>query len=203
MPAQSSRNLSLPSPDRGARTLFVVVSVVALVFRLVLLLSLRDSPTFLQPIVDAKTYDAAARSFIQSNRLSSDFFWQPFFYPFFLSVVYRIGGASILLAKTVQIVLGSVTCGFTALLGRRLLGWRAGLLSGVVLAFYAPLAFLETEFVGTVFEAFWAVALVWLFVCLSPRSRWFAYLLLGLCGGLAAITRPTFLPFFAVACVWQ
>ncbi|MBN1867732.1 tetratricopeptide repeat protein [Candidatus Sumerlaeota bacterium] len=197
------RSPATPPVDRGSAVLFLAVAALALIVRAVLLIDLRDSPTFLEPIVDAGVYDSAARNFIANKRFSDAFFWQPFFYPFFLSMVYSIGSPSILLGKVLHVLVGAATCGLTALLGKRIADWRTGLLAGILLSLCAPLAFLETELLATVFEAFWAVALVGFFVGLRPNSPLATYLGLGICGGLSAITRPTFLPFFAVTCLWQ
>ena len=178
------------------------VFVVALIVRLIYLWQSSSNPTFASPIVDAMEYDALARSAAAGKGISLGFFWQPFFYPAFLSGIYSISGSSMLVARIVQLFLGALTCGLTCLLGRRLFGNRIGLVAGLMAALYGPLVFYDCELLGTGLESLLAVILL-LLVTGAPASRggrwWF---LLGICGALSVLTRPTFLPFFVVACLW-
>ena len=179
-----------------------VVFLAALVVRGVYLWQSSAFPTFLAPIVDAETYHTIAKDLAQRHRLDESFFWQPFFYPFFLSIVYLLSGASIVAAKVAQIVIGSCTCGLTYLLGRRLFGRRVGLAAGVMNVLYGPLIFLEGELLGDWMEAFWSMLLLLLLCKAQGRPRFWRYLALGLCGALAMLTRPTIVPFLIAAAIW-
>lgn len=179
-----------------------VIFTLALTVRLVFLYQSRANPSFDVPIVDSMTYDAMARSLAQGDAMSEKFFWQPFFYPFFLSVVYFFSGSSILWAKIVQVLLGSVTCVLTCRLGERIFNARTGILAGIITAFYGPLIFFESELLASGWAAFWSVALILLLLKTEAEKRLWLCFTLGLCGALGVITRPTFMPFFAAACVW-
>jgi tetratricopeptide (TPR) repeat protein len=85
----------------------VAVFCCALSVRGLYLYDSRDSPTFLAPVVDSLSYDLAARTLVETGRMTRDFFWQQFFYPFFLPAVYLFSNGSILAAKILQILLGS------------------------------------------------------------------------------------------------
>jgi Flp pilus assembly protein TadD len=192
------------------RRIFVIVWLAALLVRSVYLLESADSPVFWHPIVDAGTYDSLARDFLRSGRLGEGFFWQPFFYPFFVAIIYAGFKGSILAVKIFQIILGATVCGMTAQLGARLLNIRTGLLAGLLAACYAPAVFFDGELLGTTWEMFWFVLFLSIAHVLPLRpwrvrhAAWWGFL-----WGLSVITRPTFIPagglltLFMIRCIWR
>jgi len=188
--------------DTDGRLIGVGIFVLAVTVRLLYLYESSANPSFMFPIVDSEVYDDAARQLASKGLVGGTFFWQPFFYPFFLSVVYFVGSSSILFAKIVQVLLGGVTCLLTYRLGKRIFGQTVGIIAGLITAFYGPLVFFETELLGSGWAAFWSVALILLFLMnLSERSLRLCAIL-GVCGALSILTRPTFALFFAAGVVW-
>lgn len=183
---------------RGPRLVFLVAVAV----RVVYLLESADNPTFLTPVMDASDYDNLARSNLTGAAPSTSLFWQPVFYPFYLTVVYFLSGSSIWAAKLAQAVLGGLTCALTCVLGARLLDRRAGLVAGLVTALYGPLIFFEGELLATGWAAFWTVALLLMLLQAAERPRAFGLLLLGVSAAAAVLTRPTFVPFLFTAAAW-
>jgi len=222
------RNPKKSSPDKqagcgGGRNtgrFAWLVFVLALVVRLAYLYESSDNPTFTTPIMDSADYDSLARSLVGGGKPGTSLFWQSVFYPFFLFVAYGLSGSSIVAAKLVQAVIGAATCALTYRLGRVVFDLRTGILAGIMTALCGPLVFFEGELLATGWAAFWAVALVLLFCRCDGRVReaakhgdqgragssvtnvTFTFFWLGLCGALAVITRPTFLPVFLAGCVW-
>jgi len=189
-------------PDKKELLISVGIFVLALFVRLLYLYQSSANPSFGYPIVDSGNYDSLARSLAAGEAMSEQFFWQPFFYPFFLSIVYWAGNSSIICAKVIQVLLGCVTCLLTYHLGKRIFDRTAGIIAAVITALYGPLIFFEAELLASGWAAFWAVILILLFLeSSSKRSLWF-FGLLGICGALSIITRPTFVPFFTAAVVW-
>ncbi len=186
---------------RLPRSPAAAVFVTALAVRLLYLFEGADAPTFDAPIVDAATYDGLARRIVSGAGIDQDLFWQPVFYPLFLAAVYRLAGPSLLWAKIAQCALGAATCALTCRLGRGLLGPRVGLVAGMITALYGPLIFFDGELVGTGWACFWSVALLSLAraATVTGAAGVLACAGFGLCGGLAALTRPDFLPFLAFA----
>jgi 4-amino-4-deoxy-L-arabinose transferase-like glycosyltransferase len=176
--------------------------LLAISVRTAYLLESTRSPTFSVPIVDSQNYDEIARSFVQGKGMSERFFWQPVFYPLFLSLVYWLSGSSILAVKVAQVVLGGFTAVLVYRLGVRLFGRGAGVAAGIIVAIYMPLVFLEGELLAAGWAAFWSVALILLFLKVREKPGVWVCLLLGLCGALSILTRPEFLPFFVAACGW-
>jgi len=191
------------------------VFLLALAVRGTYLWQSSANPTFRTPVVDAETYHTMACTLLKrmtgdtsfavqrgGDPTHSGFFWQPFFYPFFLSVIYLFAGPSILTAKIVQILIGAVTCSLTYLLGRTVFSRAVGVIAAILVAFYGPLIFLEAELLGEGLAAFWSLVLILLFLKGRDGRGYWIYLAIGLCGAMAVITRPTFLAFFLGACAW-
>lgn len=190
------------SSNRKIILICLGIFFTALSVRLLYLYESSDNPSFTAPTVDSETYDNMARTLAQQGRISEDFFWQPLFYPVFLSTVYYFTDNSIVCAKVIQSVLGALTCAMVFLLGRKFLSNVLALFAALVTAFYAPLFFFETELLASGWASFWAVVLVLLFIEASEKNALWILIILGLFGGLSAITRPTFLPFFFFGCLW-
>lgn len=185
----------------GLLIAFIIFSL-ALGVRFIYLYESSANPSFQTPIVDSDFYDEIARKFAAGEGMGKDFFWQPFFYPFFLSVVYFFSGGSIVWAKIIQVLIGGLTCALTYKLGEVIFDRRVGIIAALVTIFYGPMLFFESELLATGWATFWAVVVVWLFLKVKEQDKIWHWFLLGLCGTLSIITRPTFLPFFVAGCIW-
>lgn len=179
-----------------------VVAVVAVVVRLLYVIDAADDPAAFVPLVDAGTYHGLAVGLAEEGRLDETFLWQSTFYPFFLSAVYKVAGASVLAAKIVQILLAGITCLLTVRLGRRLFGYAAGLVAGLIVAFSGTSIFFDVQLLATGWAAFWCVVLATLAVDLADRPRVRTGLLLGSAAALAILTRPTFVPVAIALIAW-
>jgi len=175
---------------------------LALFVRLLYLYQSAANPSFRYPIVDSATYNEMARALAAGQGMSYDFFWQSFFYPFFLSVIYFAAGSSIICVKVIQILLGCFTCLLTYFLGRKIFGRNAGVIAAVTTAIYGPLIFLEAELLAAGWAAFWSVVLIILFLNISSGKSAWRCAALGICGAMSIITRPDFVLFFVAAVVW-
>ncbi len=178
------------------------IFILALLVRLLYLCESSANPSFVCPTVDSAIYDSAARSLSAGDGMGDAFFRQPFFYPFFLTIVYLTSNSSIICAKVIQVLLGCVTCFLTYRLGREAFGRGTGIIAGIITALYGPLIFFEAELLASGWAALWSVVLVLLFLkSSSKKSIWLCFVL-GICAALSIITRPTFVPFVAVTVVW-
>ena len=199
---QRQRTSRVRAKQNKGLAIAVVIFALALLVRFIYLYESSANPSFNLPLVDSKGYDILARSLLDTHTISKRFFWQPFFYPVFLAVVYFFSNSSILAVKIFQAFLGSLTCLLTFRLGQTIFGRRTGIVAGLITAFYGPLIFFEGELLAVTWAAFWAVALVLLFIKTAQYKNPRLCFLLGLAGGLSIITRPTFLPFFLIGCLW-
>jgi 4-amino-4-deoxy-L-arabinose transferase-like glycosyltransferase len=180
----------------------LLIFFAALVVRLSFLYDLSDSPSFLHPLVDAKTHNSLARILLESNETPTALFWRSVFYPIYLAATYLLSDSSILVAKIFQAFLGASTCLLTYRLGRRFFGESAGVIAGAITACYGPLLFWESELVAAGWAAFWTIALLLLALRTQESRSLGSHFAFGLIGGAAVLTRPSFLPFVLFTIVW-
>jgi len=180
----------------------LLIFALAIIVRLAYLGEMSKSPTFQVPIVDSQAYDQHARLLVTEGIFYQRFFWQGFFYPFFLAGVYLFTGGSMLWARCIQILLGSLLCVGVFRLGLRLFDRRSGAVAGMIAALYGPLIFFDAELLDTGFSGIWAVVLVLLVLRLMESMSLPLGLFFGICGGVSVVTRATFLPFLVVVCIW-
>jgi len=191
-----------PSLNQSNIRYIILIFLLAIVIRGLYLIDSSDNPTFHVPVVDSRTYDQIAREIVDKGNLTRDLFWQPPFYPLFLSLIYLFSKGSILSIKVFQMILGGLTCVLVYSLGRKIFNKRIGLLAGIIAALYLPLIFFEGELLATGWAAFWSVVLVLGFLSTAEKPGFVNCFLLGFSGALSIITRPVFLPFFIACCIW-
>ena len=193
---------STSSPGKIELWIVLGIFFLALFVRYFYLYESSANPTFEAPISDAMTYHELACKLADGQGMTTEFFWQPLFYPLFLTVVYYFSDLSIFCVKNVQVILGCFTCVLTYFLAKRLFGRRAGILAAVMVSLYGPLIFFESELLAAGWASFWSVVLILLFLKARDTKGLLVCFFLGVCGALGIITRPTFLPFFVVGCLW-
>jgi len=117
-------------------------------------------------------------------------------YPFFLAGLLRLFAGSLPAVRAAQAALGGATIVLAALLGARLFGRKAGLLTGILLAVSGPLAFVDVALWEEGLLLFLVVAS--LYVLEAFETPLFAALA-GLLLGLAGASRPTSLLYVLAA----
>ncbi len=189
-----------------------MVTGVAFLLRLLYLLQARaNDPLFFSPQMDALYHHQWALAVAAGREFIADAFFRAPLYPWFLGLVYKLFGPNLFSARAVQAAVGSLSCGLTYLLARRLLG-RAGSTqsvtsevvaraSGFGLAAYPLAIYFDGELLIAGLLVFLVVAGLLLFVRSRDLDRqWY---LPGVVFGLAALARPNVLAFLAVLPVWM
>jgi len=84
------RMSGMRNSGRGPRAFYLgaAVFLLAALIRGLYLYESSDNPTFFAPIVDSHRYDEIACWLAKGEGVTDEFFWQPFFYPVFLSLLY-------------------------------------------------------------------------------------------------------------------
>ena len=169
------------------------VAAVAVALRLAFLATAAGHAYYVTPVMDMLYHDAWAR------RIAAGDFWgsEPFFraplYPYFLGLLYRLGGGSILFARVVQAFVGGVSAALCFLLGREVFDRRVGAVGALALGTVWTAIFYDVELLLAVLEVPLGLAFVYFAVKASKSLRpgWAAAA--GAALGLGAITRPNLL----------
>ena len=187
---------------RDVRAVFAVFAA-ALAVRLVHVWQMRDTLFFSVLMGDSRGYDAWARQIAAGDWLGRDVFYQAPLYPYFLGAMYAVVGHDLLVVRIVQALLGATSFALVGYAAARLISPRAGLIAGLMLAFYAPAIFFDGLLQKSVLDVF--------FVCVSlaiiaqiiadggTRASWAS---LGLAMGALALTRENALALIAVITLW-
>lgn len=119
-------------------------------------------------------------------------------YAYFLALLLKLGGGSLLVVSMLQGALGSAVCALVATLAARAFeDRRAGVAAGVLLALYGPLVYIELSLFAEGFFIFLLVLGLWVLTGWRTTVGW--ALAAGFAVGLAAVTRATALPLLPLA----
>jgi tetratricopeptide (TPR) repeat protein len=187
---------------RGFGRWALAVFGVALSLRALHLLALRASPFLDVRLGDAATYDKWARTLASGDWLGSEVFFQAPLYPYFLGVLYATLGDAPLLVRGVQCVLSAAGCALVASAAALLFSRAAGIVTGLLLAAYAPSIFLDALIQKSVLDFFLLGVAIWLAARLTaaPAPRLAAAL--GLALGLLALARENAVLLIGVIGAW-
>jgi len=175
------------------------IYVLSLTLRLIVLMELKDLPTFAEcTVLDMRGNHEFALAILQGLRPTT--YYKAPFYSYFLAAVYLIAGPDPFNARLVQVALTSLTPVLTFLIGQRLFGRPVGLIAGLVSSFFWTFLYLSVELLDAGLGCLFYMLLAYLLIALDDRRRvtWFVC---GLVLGLGAITRPNILAFAPVLAI--
>ncbi len=171
-----------------------IIVFLAFMVRGSYLFSSINDPTAFQPLVDSRTYHNLASDFARNGRFDQEFLWQATFYPLFLSLVYKVIGVSLMAAKLLQVLLGTLTCYLTICLGKKSFNHFSGIAAGLIVAVNGPLVFFEAQILGTGWASFWVIWISLIVFGIEMKPRKTNLFIFGFSSVLAILTRPTFIP---------
>jgi len=176
------------------------------------LAELRDAPDFDYPLLDAEYHDYWARGLAFGDwstppdkadpQIDETPFFRPPGYPYFLALVYRIFGSGYEWPRVVQFLLGLGNAWLAFLIGRRIFGTAAGLVTAGLMATYWSFLFFEGEFHTPPLLIALLLGLLYTLLRWRESNNWHWGAAAGLLMGLAAIVRPNALILAGAVLVW-
>lgn len=184
----------------------LAVFVAALAVRLAYLSGIDSSPYYdvgFQKGADYFTFFVWGLKISSGDLVGEGVFNQAPLYPYFLALIFKLsGGGNLLVPRFVQMLLGSGTAVLAFGLGRKLKGDLAGLLSGLMCAFYGPLIFYDGALLRAGLIAFLYTALVYALMAERPRHPSLRGALVGALFGLCLLGKPNILVMLPVLGWW-
>lgn len=199
-----SEKISNPLSRIGLPLQIIIIAAVALLFRLIYFVQLRDnSPVYQLLIHDSALFDELARQVVNHGVVLEQPFYVSPLYIYFLALVYKVFGHSFDAVRFIQFALGTGTAVFTFLIARRIFGKTIAFVAGLLTAIYAPLIFIEGNLLGTSVVTFLLVS--GFFCLISIRPNWQGHILALLSGLLLALAitgRPNLILLVPVPLIY-
>ena len=153
--------------------------------------------------MDALYHHEWAISIVRGDWLGHDSFFRAPLYPYFLAILYKVFGINLVIARIIQIIIGSLSCLLVERIGTNLFTKKVGIAAGFIAAVYPLFIFFDNELLLPALLVFLILGGFYLTLKQSKNSGtklgWF---FTGVVWGLAAITRPNVLLFLVILPFW-
>jgi Flp pilus assembly protein TadD len=193
---------AVTSPWRRPAQGIVAVFGIALALRALYAYQLHDSLLFTELFGDGQQYDAWAREVATGDWVGREVFYQAPLYPYFLALLYTLGGHDLLLVRAVQALLGSLSCALLAYAGTKLVSRRAGVCAGLLLAVYPPAIFFDGLIQKSSLDLFLTTLLLALIAAFLERQRLMLLAALGVALGALTLNRENARVVYLVVVPW-
>ncbi|MFT7691425.1 MAG: 4-amino-4-deoxy-L-arabinose transferase-like glycosyltransferase/TolA-binding protein [Candidatus Latescibacterota bacterium] len=183
--------------------LLKIVLCCAVGLRLLYVYMAQGTPLSEVLLIDSDFYHRDALRIASGDWWGSHVFFMNPFYPYFLALIYAIGGEYTWLVGIVQAVMGTVSCYWVYAIGVRIWGEWEGLIAAALMAFYGVLIFYDGSLLTASPILFFNLAAL---VALlnwerAGDTRWLYAG--GVLLGLSATARPMILLFALLVLIWS
>jgi len=180
-----------------------ILFVMALLPRLVHLLTIRDSPFFSTLYIDPLMYDEWGLRIAGGELLSQKPFFLDPLYPYFLGLIFAILGHSYTAVIAIQSLFGALTAPLVFLATVRWFDRRVAWVAGIIAAIYVPGIFFGSLIMKPGLSVFFSALLLWqLSKGLAQRCGPFHWALTGVVFALAALVRGNLVVTIPLIGVW-
>jgi len=184
--------------DPGTKKVFFGIILLAAIVRLIYLLQVQDSIFYNTFILDSKVLELWAKDIASGNIAGDGVFFRAPLYPYILAILISMFRSLAMPALVFQALVGAATVALVFFYARYLFNRTIATIAGILTAVWPTLIYFGGELMITTLSVFLTLAAV-IAMHLSIESRNRKHLFLaGIIMGLAAITRPTVLPLFAI-----
>ena len=152
-----------------------------------------DEFWFMNPMVDSVNYDDWARNILNGNILGEGAFKHSPLYPYFLSLVYFLFGASVKKAIIFQFCISIICSILIYLITSNLFSRKTGFISAIISSIYGPSLFFEANILSTTFINLINICLIISIYISIENKKHINWFFTGLILGLAILARPNIL----------
>lgn len=183
-------NLEQPSGRRREAIILGLICLLAATVRLLYLQVWADNILFHSLLGDEHNFHQTALALLgKEEQVERVFLFQPL-YSYYLAGIYGIFGADVGVVRTIQLLLGVLNCLVFYGLGRELGGRWVGRLSALMVAFYGPQVFLESQLLAPALTVPLTAGAFWCLLAAIKRDKLWLLLPAGGLLGLAMMARP-------------
>jgi len=186
---------------------YLAIFIFALIIRFIYLAEIKGHAIFSILLGDAESYDAWAQEIIRHGWVGERTFYQAPFYPYFLALIYTIGGRDFVIVRLVQAAIGAASCVLLAGAGARFFNRRTGWIAGLLLSLYAPAVFFDLLIQKAVLGMFFMCLLIFLMSKVmdpdSNRNHPALWILMGAVLASFALVRENALILVPAVVTWM
>ncbi len=180
----------------------LAVFLAAFLIRLIYLIQSRSNPSFYFPMVDEQWHFNWAKDIITGNFWGSEAYFRGPLYPYFLAILLKITGTSILWSRILQMIIPSLSAALIYLLGVKSFSHKVGIVAALAFAAYGAMIFYDAMFMIESLFIFLNLLALYLLLQYEKDIRPLPWLISGAILGLSAITRPNILLIAPLFLLW-
>jgi 4-amino-4-deoxy-L-arabinose transferase-like glycosyltransferase len=111
-------------------------------------------------------------------------------YPLFLAFIYLVFGQYFWIVRTIQAIIGAITCVIILKTGQSAINWPTGLLAGLCASVYPLLLYMSGLFYSETLAMLLLMLGVYIFIELIRKGSWWRAMFSGIFLTLATLTNP-------------
>ncbi len=192
--------------ERYSSLLLWIILSLALLLRILALLSLKDSVYFDYLLWDERLYHLWAEGIAKGTCESSSVYEMAPLPAYLMALVYKVFSPDILYIRVLNIVFGVFSCYLLYFVGKALAGKTTGIISCLVACVYEPFIFYSIVPLKTALSVFLFSLTIYLFLSAVNKTSHLKLLFLGMAIGLLLNVRPNCLvliPFLPLFILWN
>ncbi len=171
----------------------LLIFLFSLIINIIYLLELRKSPLFYFPQMDAFYHLEWANKILSGDLIGKEVFFRAPLYPYFLALILKITSGNLLLARFLQVSVGSVSVILVYFVSYRFFSRKVAISSSIIASIYAPLIYFNCEFLIVPLIVFLDLLIILSLYKALKTSTFRNWCITGLLTGLSAIARPNIL----------
>jgi len=192
--------------DRYFHVILIGILLLALILRVLALLSLKGSIYFDFLLWDERLYHAWAVNLAKGTFDSSSVYEMAPLPAYFMALIYWLFSPDVIYIRIVNIIFGVLTCWVVYLIAKELLNRTAGLIASLVACLYEPFIFYSIVPLKTSLSVFLFALSCYLLVVVMCKRSMLKTLFLGIAIALANNVRPNCLvliPIIFLLLAWN
>lgn len=180
----------------------LAVFLAAFLIRLIYLIQSRSNPSFYFPMIDELWHFNWAKDIIGGNFWGSEAYFRGPLYPYFLAILLKITGSSILWSRILQMIIPSLSAVLIYLLGTKSFSHKVGIMAALAFAAYGTMIFYDAMFMIESLFIFLNLLAVYFLLRYEKAVRPLRWFISGAILGLSAIARPNILLIAPLFFLW-
>lgn len=189
---------ALTSSNRWLAVLFAA----AFILKLIYVIQSAGALVVTVPIMDSEYYYRMAEDILGGHFVRADAFFMGPLYPYYLAIVFGVFGKSIMIARVIQVLGGSLTVLLTYLVGKTVFRPSVALLGAVMLACYGTTTFYEGQLLMMWLGTLLNMTMLWVLYRTQDKPGVKKFVVVGVLLGLSALARANILVFLVVVLLW-